>query len=974
MTKSTPRQPSTRRTRQVLLNRLAMRDVRRNLTRYLLAALVILVTIGAGTSMDVLLRSAQTSDETYAQLTLGDTAQARVQWFGDAVFQQTPRADVGSGGGRDAPQKHVENTLRSLLPAQSELHETRTGFLALRSGDALTDGLAAVEADFTDATLRSLVDVWQGKVPETSGEASVSRTVAERLNLSLGDTFEGGTDTAEELTSLTLVGIHENNALGFDIALADRTLLAVGDSYLDGPSTVWFLTGPDMPWADVLTLNDAGFVAISRSVVMDPPGAVDVPIYRDGKAHEAEVMLGVALAVTLAAVVGGTIMGLLIGPVFAIGARQSRRDYGLLVAQGATGRDIRGVIIRSAVLAASLASTAGVLLGLAVATIVVWATRLNGSTAYPNLIIPAFDLLLIAVFGIVVALVAAWAPARRAANADPIASLKDTGEEPGSMPRNRWVLMAVLMPIALIALTLGIISGVRAWYILAGPLFTIALILVIRPILPLLGSLARRLPTAERVAVRDAVRRADRTVPSVTGTSAAITVAVAILVVTATQYATVSAEWHPRAHEGTIMIFDGFYTESSGSENPFEQSTSEQDAGAASSATSEQRNSIKSTISQYLPGTELADVNMLTLTGEPFARFTIDPATACPAWADYSENYNEAIADPDKHEHGADVNGYNCHIDKAATDINRQPMWRSTERTNIVVDDGTLVTALGLPGYEQAAEALRSGNIVLTRTIDQWPDGSAHLGIYEEDADAEAAWEQRLEQAEDRGERFFENPPDPVTLDTLIADAVVVDWGSQQWQAFIPPQILEEAPLADFDPVIEHVGMIATAESPLAQTELDELRDRLLLLGVHHVTAARDYSNPGLATTLSIVTMIAALISITATAGTARLALTDMRRDLRVLHDVGASNRTRRRIRAAATLTVGLLGSVIGVLAGVALGITISLNTVRTNLIDRGVWELTLPWVPVALIVIGAPVIATIASSGWMRVAENSAE
>ncbi|MBP3978501.1 FtsX-like permease family protein [Microbacterium sp. BLY] len=933
---------------------------------------MILVTVGAGTSMDVLLRSAQTSDETYARLTLGDTAQARVQWFGDAVFQQTPRADVGSGGGRDAPLEQVEGTLRALLPADNELHETRTGFLALRSGDALTDGLAAVEADFTDPPLRSLIDVWQGDVPEALGEASVSRTVAERLNLSVGDTFEGGTDTAARLTALTLVGIHENNALGSDVALADGTLLAVGDTYLDGASTVWFLTGTDLPWADVLTLNDAGFVAISRSVVMDPPDAVEVPIYREGEAHEAAVTLGVALAVTLTAVIGGTIMALLIGPVFAIGARQSRRDYGLLVAQGATGRDIRGVMISSAVLVASLASIAGVLLGLIVASLIVWATRLNGSTAYPNLIVPALDLIVIAVFGVVVAFVAAWAPARRAANADPIASLKDTGEEPRSMPRVRWVLMAVLVLLALTTFVLGIVSGVRAWYILTGPFLTIGLILVIRPILPLLGRVAHRLPAAERVAVRDAVRRADRTIPSVTGTAAAIAVAVAILVVTATQYATVAAEWHPRASEGTIMIYDGFYTESSGGENPFEQSTSEQDAGAASSPTAKQRNSIKNTVNQYLPGTELVDVNMLGLTGERFARLTIDPSTACPAWADYSEEYNDAVADPDKHEQGADVNGYNCQIDKAATDINRQPMWRSTERTNIVVDDGTLVTALGLPGYEQAAEALRSGKIVLTRTIDQWTDGSAHLGIYEEDATAEAAWEQQLEHAQDRGERFFENPPDPVILDSVIADAVVVDWGSQQWQAFIPPQILEHVPLADFEPVVEHVGVIATAEVPLTQTELDELRDRLLLLGIHQVTAARDYSNPGLATTLSIVTVIAALISITATAGTARLALTDMRRDLRVLHDVGASNRTRRRLRTAATLTVGLLGSVIGVLAGVALGIAVSLNTVSTNLLDRGVWELTVPWIPVVLIAIGAPLVAVFASSGGMRASETA--
>ena len=87
------------------------------------------------------------------------------------------------------------------------------------------------------------------------------------------------------------------------------------------------------------------------------------------------------------------------------------------------------------------------------------------------------------------------------------------------------------------------------------------------------------------------------------------------------------------------------------------------------------------------------------------------------------------------------------------------------------------------------------------------------------DRDANAEWEERFEQSQQRGERFYENPPEPVTIDTLIAEAIVVDWPSKQWLAFIPPALLSQGPLADHNPVIEKVGMIATTPDPLTETD-----------------------------------------------------------------------------------------------------------------------------------------------------------
>ena len=98
-----------------------------------------------------------------------------------------------------------------------------------------------------------------------------------------------------------------------------------------------------------------------------------------------------------------------------------------------------------------------------------------------------------------------------------------------------------------------------------------------------------------------------------------------------------------------------------------------------------------------------------------------------------------------------------------------------------------------------------------------------------------------------------------------------------------------------------------------------------------------------------MTTLLAALIAIVATAGTARIALTDMRPDLRILHDVGAPHRTGRRITLTTTLTVGVLGTLVGTLAGIVLGVTVAWSIASSDTIDKGTWALTLPWIPILL-------------------------
>lgn len=951
-----------------LARRLAGRELRLGRSRYLLAGLVIVLAIAGGTVADILVRSTQLGDERYATWTLGDTASARVLSLGAGAAQQSPRADVATGGGSAETIDEAQDRLGTLLDGTAELLPVGTSPMAVRLDDALTDGLRGMQAPFDDPVLAGVIDTFEGRAPAAVGEMSISRDLASRVGAALGDELQVTTDPAEGFDIATVVGIHQNNPLrwGTDVAIFAPPM-GHSAAELSAPTVTWFVHGPEIDWETVRQANDAGFVMATRAVILDPPPASEVPLFQNGGDYESSILLGVLIAVAVAVIVGGTLVILLVSPVFAISARASRRDYALLRAQGAPAGLIRAVMLRTASVVGAVAAVGGALLGIATSICTVLLTQRFGSTAFPNLVIPWWDLVGLAAIGVAVSTFSAYLPARRAAAEDPVAGLYGIDARERTASRSSRIVMLITLASGLGLAVLAIATGTRVWWLPAGVAFTVALLLGARYTLPALARLASRLSIAPRVAMRDAARRADRTLPTVTGVAAAIALSVCVAIVTATQFATAQANWAPRAEPGTVFVYDGPYLETGGSDDPFTGSQSEAGAGGKTTITDDaDRTRIEETIREFIPDSELVDARMLTLEPPYFPRIAIDPAVPCPAWADKTELHNDMLGLPTTPDERASAGSLNCWIDKAGLDLNYQPRWTTTGGGDIVVDDGTLVRALNLPGAEAAAQALAEGHIVVTRPIDRWPDGTAHLAILKDDEAAMAEWRDLVENSPNP---VYENPPDPITVAEVVTPTVVVDWPSAQWYAFIPPTLLASPELEDAGAAAERVGLVATGPGhQLAAPAIDELRARLLNLGIYQVAQAREYANAGLATSLALLALISILIALAATWATTRLATTDMRPDLQVLHDIGAAPTTRQRITAFATATVGALGSIIGTLAGIALGTAVAYTLAAQDDLQRGTWMLTAPPALLITIVLGIPLIAALGALLTTRV------
>jgi len=134
--------------------------------------------------------------------------------------------------------------------------------------------------------------------------------------------------------------------------------------------------------------------------------------------------LGAQLLVAMA-VLGVFITVFVVSSTFALAASQRRRELGLLRAIGATGRQVRRLILGEAVVIGAIGAGVGAASGVVLAPILARLLFVWGLEPFPAVPIKAWPIPVAWLIGVVVAVLGAWTASRRAARVGALEALRE---------------------------------------------------------------------------------------------------------------------------------------------------------------------------------------------------------------------------------------------------------------------------------------------------------------------------------------------------------------------------------------------------------------------------------------------------------------------------------------------------------------------------------------------------------------------
>ncbi|WP_149182477.1 ABC transporter permease [Streptomyces sp. TRM49041] len=889
--------------------RIARRDAWRSKGRSFLVLAMIALPILGVSAADLTLRSAELSPQERATRLLG-AADARMSdpGYGGVAVHQSP------DGAMSSPAKEISGQfpegsadIRKAFPAGATVLEDSSGHGKLRTAHGLLH-TEIRELKAADPVAQGVMTLLAGRFPQKEDEVAVSSRFLEVSGLKMGATLAarglereyrivGSYELPDELEATQV------NALpGAFLAPLAKGLEKSGLPALDVSTTHLVKlkgsgAGPEaagFTWNMVKEANAKGVSVISRAVLIDPPADSDVPLYQhEGWGSYADSSNARKEALIAASTIVGLAMleiCLLAGPAFAVGARRSRRQLGLVGANGGNRRHIRSIVLAGGLVIGVAAAAVGTLLGLVLTFLLQPVLEDTLGRRFGAFDIRPLELLGIGLLAVLTGLLAAIVPAVTASRETVLASL--TGRR-GVRGSNR-----VLPVIGLVATAIGAAIALYGslfsdqFIIVAGgsALAELGVVAMTPMLVGLFGRAGRWLPLSPRLALRDAVRNRGRTAPAVAAVLAAVAGTVAVATYAASADAQQRAAYEARLPYGAV-------------------STLLTEEGSARDVPA-----VREAVQKHIPVEARADVARISV-GKPSCRLwenaegcgrseiVIPKANECPLWG-FTEDGSDPAERFSKEERRKLADDWRCTSEGGHGYVPTED--------GLLIGDEKLLKVLGID--DPAAEkALATGSVVSFRKPQVDEAGKISIRLITD-----------VEKADLAAEKGQDPPGEVKTLTAYQAPDGTRSYGVG---GVLSPAAAKAAGLSTVP-----VGSYYSTDHLPSSEQRQKLDDELAKVGSNvylHIEEGYVSKN---SIVLLALTVFAGLITIGAAGIATGLAQADAEADLKTLAAVGAPPRVRRTLSGFQCGVVAVMGVVLGSAAGVLPAIGLRLTERREAL------------------------------------------